>query len=72
MKIKYIGYQPTKTDVNIDYDDMALPRGGSDVYRLAPKMPSNSPMPKCKPPKGYWEIPSFMSKEKQNEKADNS
>ena len=34
-----------------------------DDYRLAPKKPTNPPMPKCKPPKDYWEIPSFMVKE---------
>ena len=26
----------------------------------APQMPTNTPMPKCKPPKDDWEIPSFM------------
>ena len=26
----------------------------------APQKLTNPPMPKCKPPKGYWEIPKFM------------
>lgn len=29
-------------------------------YRLAPKMPTDPSMPKCKSPKDEWEIPSFM------------
>ena len=33
----------------------------------APKMPTNPPMPKCKPPKADWEIPSFMLKFKPKE-----
>lgn len=28
----------------------------------APQKPTKSPMPKCKPPKGDWEIPRFMEK----------
>lgn len=31
----------------------------------APQMPTKTPMPKCKPPKDYWEIPSFMPKSKR-------
>lgn len=37
-----------------------------DDYRLAPKMPTPTPMPKCKPPKDYWEIPSFMESHKNS------
>lgn len=33
----------------------------------APQMPTKTPMPKCKPPKDYWEIPSFMLKFKPKE-----
>lgn len=33
----------------------------------APQMPTRPPMPKCKPPKDYWEIPSFMLKFKPKE-----
>ena len=31
MKIKYSGYQPTQTDVSIDYENIRTPKGGSDV-----------------------------------------
>ena len=33
----------------------------------APQMPTNPPMPKCKPPKDDWEIPSFMKNFKPKE-----
>lgn len=33
----------------------------------APKMPTQPPMPKCKPPKDYWEIPLFMKNIKPKE-----
>lgn len=33
----------------------------------APQKPTKSPMPKCKPPKDDWEIPSFMLKFKPKE-----
>ena len=33
----------------------------------APQMPTNTPMPKCKPPKDDWEIPSFMKNFKPKE-----
>lgn len=33
----------------------------------APQMPTNPPMPKCKPPKEDWEIPSFMKNFKPKE-----
>lgn len=33
----------------------------------APKMPTEPPMPECKPPKDDWEIPSFMLKFKPKE-----
>ena len=33
----------------------------------APKKPTQAPMPKCKPPKDDWEIPSFMKNFKPKE-----
>lgn len=33
----------------------------------APQKPTKSPMPKCKPPKDDWEIPSFMKNFKPKE-----
>ena len=33
----------------------------------APQMPTSPPMPKCKPPKDDWEIPSFMKNFKPKE-----
>ncbi len=33
----------------------------------APQMPTRTPMPKCKPPKDDWEIPSFMKNFKPKE-----
>ena len=33
----------------------------------SPQMPTNTPMPKCKPPKDDWNIPSFMKNFKPKE-----